>query len=156
MLSIRQRILCTSTAEREDEDAQCSSKNKLKALHNFELRHASLHLVEDVSIQGLVLRLSSESRFVWCDVLWVLHAVASTSDDLRELSVPCPLPSSEADLLVGVAVGGVVGVVDHVCVVGRRLAHVIDYAVFLGQLAAYGFDRVNVSNFCHSFVRFSV
>ena len=113
------------------------------------LRHASLHLVEDVSIQGLVLRLRSESRLVWCDVLWILHAVASTSDDLRELSVPCPLTSSEAGLLVGVTVGGVVRIGDHVCVVGWRLTHVIDYAVFLGQLAADGFDRVNVSDFCH-------
>ena len=113
-------------------------------------------MVEDVSVESLVLRLSSESRFVWCDVLWVLHAVTCTSDDLRELSVPCPLTSSEANLLAWVTVGGVVRIVDHVYVVGRRLAHVIDYTVFLSQLSADRFDWVNVSNFCNSLELFRI
>jgi hypothetical protein len=29
------------------------------------------------------------------------------------------------------------------------LAHVVHHAVFLGQLAADGFDRINVSDFSH-------
>ena len=37
------------------ESAHCSSDYELELLHDSELRYASLHLVEDVGIEGLVL-----------------------------------------------------------------------------------------------------
>ena len=63
--------------------------------------------------------------------------------------MPVLLVGCELDLLAWVAVGGVVRVADHVLVVGYGLAHVVHHAVFLGQLAADGFDRVNKGYFCH-------
>ena len=82
-------------------------------------------------------------------MLRVLHTNTSRLDDLSELLLPCPLSGSQTYLLVRIAVGSVVRVTDHVLVVGYSLAHVVHHAVLLGQLAADGFDRVNVSDFCH-------
>ena len=108
-----------------------------------------LQFIEDKCPEGLVLGLLSKLGTVLVDVGWVFQTDTSSGTQLSETLVPLALVGREFDLLVWVAVGGVVRVTDHVLVVGYSLAHVVHHAVFLGQLAADGFDRVNVSDFSH-------
>ena len=95
-----------------------------------------LDLVPDVLIQGLVLALGSEARFVSSDVLRILHTVAGGSTDISEALAPSFLSSSSAHFLVWVAPRGVAWVVNHVLIASRCLSHVQHSAVRFGQFAA--------------------
>ena len=109
-----------------------------------------LHQVKHVRVQGLVLGLLSKLGTVLIDVVGGLQTKLGSRTQLSEALLPVLLVGCELDLLAWVTVGGVVRVADHVLVIGYGLAHVVHHAVFLGQLAADGFDRVNVSDFSHS------
>ena len=107
-------------------------------------------MVPDVLIQGLVLALGGEARFVCSDVLRILHTVAGGSTDISEALAPSFLSSSSTHFLVWVTPRGVAWVVNHVLIASRCLSHVEHSAVRFGQFATDGFDGVDVSYFSHS------
>ena len=96
-------------------------------------------LVEDVAVQGLVLRLSSESQLVLSSLHGVLHTRLRCLDHVGELLTML--------LLVFGNRSGTRAVLDGVLgIAAVRKAH----GRVLANLAADVLDRILISNFSHS------
>ena len=108
-----------------------------------------LHDVKHIRVQSLVLSLLRERCAVGVDVLRRLHTFVSSCTQLSEALLPVLLVGSKLDFLAWIAITSVVRIEDHILVVGHGLAHVVHHAVFLCQLSADGFDRVDKSDFSH-------
>ena len=103
------------------------------------LRQLAHLVVEDVLVQGLVLRLLSESDFVGGILLRIQHTLAGGFHSGGELVAMCLLCTAYGRAALAVA-DGVLGIT----AVGKAHGRV------LANLAADVLDRVLISNFSHS------
>ena len=106
--------------------------------------------VPDKAVEGLVLGLISEGSTVGVHVRSIDETCTSSITDLPELLRPSHLCCSLLDLAVRVFPLGELGVLNHLEIIGSRLADTMHHMVLLGELTRYALDGVDKGYFCHS------